>query len=193
MSFIFRLLRADVWLMVSDQPFLTVYKNLKSIYIYPKTHLRKMAMNMDIYTIGYEGINQKSFMAWLKLHKIDAIADIGQRPLSRKKGFSKNGLRESLSENDIEYLGYPSLGVPKEMRDELKINGNYSAFFKKYEESLTSKKQEINELYSIIKTGKRIALLCFEHDHNKCHRMVLAEKIKNLSANGFKVHHLDPF
>ena len=148
---------------------------------------------MSIYTIGYEGINQKAFVVWLKHHDIYAVADVRNRPLSRKKGFSKNGLRESLNENNIEYLGYPSLGVAKEMRDQLKITGNYNSFFKKYRESLTSKGQEINELISIIKAGKRIALLCYEHDPNKCHRMVLAEQIKKLSKNGFEIHHLSPF
>ncbi len=150
-------------------------------------------LNMKIYTIGYEGVNKKSFMAWLVNHKIDIVADIRQRPQSRKKGFSKNGLRESLSENEIEYLGFPSLGVPKEMRDELKSSGNYKSFFKKYQESLTSKNQEINELFSKIKSGKRIALLCFEHDPNKCHRIILAEQIRKLSKNGFEVRHLAPF
>jgi uncharacterized protein (DUF488 family) len=148
---------------------------------------------MDIYTIGYEGIDQKAFMTWLKHYKIDVVADVRHRPLSRKKGFSKNGLRESLSENDIEYLGVPSLGVPKEMRDKLKATGNYSSFFKKYRESLNSKGQQLNELFRIINGGKRIALLCFEHDPNKCHRMVLAEQIRKLSDNGFKINHLAPF
>lgn len=148
---------------------------------------------MKIYTIGYEGVNKDSFMAWLINHKIDIVADIRQRPLSRKKGFSKNGLSQSLLENDIECIGYPSLGVPKEMRDELKSTGNYKSFFKKYRESLTSKKQEINELFSKIKSGKRIALLCFEHDAHKCHRIVLAEQIGKLSKNGFEIRHLAPF
>jgi uncharacterized protein (DUF488 family) len=148
---------------------------------------------MNLYTIGYEGINNNSFMAWLVHHKIDIVADIRQRPLSRKKGFSKNGLRESLSGNNIEYLGFPSLGVPKEMRDELKNTGNYRSFFKKYQESLIFKKQEINDLISKIKSGKRIALLCFEHDPNKCHRIVLAEQIKKLSKNGIEIRHLAPF
>ena len=148
---------------------------------------------MDIYTIGYEGIDQKAFMTWLKHYKIDVVADVRERPLSRKKGFSKNGLRESLLENDIEYLGCPSLGVPKEIRDKLKASGNYSSFFKKYRESLNSNGQQLNELLEIIKAGKRIALLCFERDPNKCHRMVLAEQIRELSDNGFKINHLTPF
>ncbi|RJP78167.1 MAG: DUF488 domain-containing protein [Desulfobacteraceae bacterium] len=148
---------------------------------------------MKIYTIGYEGINAKSFMAWLRNYKIDIVADIRYRPLSRKKGFSKNCLRESLSENDIEYLGFPSLGVPKEIRDELKDTGNYKSFFKKYRESLTSKNEELFELFDKIQSGKRIALLCFEHDPNKCHRVILAEQIKKMSNNGFEISHLNPF
>lgn len=147
---------------------------------------------MDIYTIGYEGIDQKAFMTWLKHYKIDVVADVRERPLSRKKGFSKNGLRESLSENDIEYLGCPSLGVPKEMRDKLKATGNYSSFFKKYRESLNSKGQQLYELFKIIKAGKRITLLCFEHDPKKCHRMVLVEQIRKLSDNEIKINHLNP-
>ena len=148
---------------------------------------------MDIYTIGYEGIDQETFIACLKDFKIDVVADVRERPISRKKGFSKNGLRESLLENDIEYLGCPSLGVPKEIRDKLKASGNYSSFFKKYRESLNSNGQQLNELLEIIKAGKRIALLCFERDPNKCHRMVLAEQIRELSDNGFKINHLTPF
>jgi len=83
--------------------------------------------------------------------------------------------------------------VPKEMRDKLKASGNYSSFFKKYRESLNSNGQQLNELLEIIKAGKRIALLCFERDPNKCHRMVLAEQIRELSDNGFKINHLTPF
>jgi len=121
---------------------------------------------------------------------------VNQRPDLSQHGWhdlSQRYSRESLSENDIEYLGVPSLGVPKEMRDKLKATGNYSSFFKKYRESLNSKGQQLNELFRIINSGKRIALLCFEHDPNKCHRMVLAEKISKLSDNGFKINHLSPF
>jgi len=147
---------------------------------------------MGIYTIGYEGIDQKTFIDCLKESKIDVVADVRERPLSRKKGFSKNGLRESLLENDIEYLGCPSLGVPKEIRDKLKASGNYSSFFKKYRESLTSNGQQLDEILEIIKAGKKVALLCFEKDPNKCHRTVLAEQLRELGDNEIKINHLNP-
>ena len=148
---------------------------------------------MDIFTIGYEGVDQKTFTDCLKESKIDVVADVRERLISRKKGFSKNGLRDSLLENNIEYLGCPSLGVPKEIRDQIKATGDYRGFFQNFRESLTSKGQQLDELLELIKAGKRIALLCFERDPNKCHRMVLAEQIRELSDNGFKINHLTPF
>lgn len=147
---------------------------------------------MEIYTIGYEGVSQSSFIAWLTGNNIDILADIRYRPQSRKKGFSKNGLRDSLSENGIEYLGVPSLGVPKDMRDRLKATGDYKSFFKRYRESLSTKKQDVQDLIRVVESGKRVALLCFERDATKCHRSVLAEQIRAMDSNGSKVVHLEP-
>ncbi|MBU4403961.1 MAG: DUF488 domain-containing protein, partial [Actinobacteria bacterium] len=52
-----------------------------------------------IYTIGYEGLSQKVFLAWLNRYDINVIADVRHLPLSRKKGFSKNSLNELLAKN----------------------------------------------------------------------------------------------
>ncbi len=147
---------------------------------------------MKLYTIGYEGLNQNAFLSWLKRYDIDIVIDVRQRPQSRKKGFSKNALRESLEENDINIKGYPSLGASKELRDSLYSSGDYKSFFKKYRESIRGNDEQVNELYSFIKCGKRIVLLCFEHDPDTCHRSVLAEQIKRRSDNGFKVNHIVP-
>ena len=147
---------------------------------------------MKIYTIGYEGVDQEAFIDSLKESKIDVLANVRERPISRKKGFSKNGLRESLLENNIEYLGLPSLGVPKEIRDRIKATGDYSGFFQNFRESLTSKGQQLDELLELIKAGKKVALLCFENDPDKCHRTVLAEELRELSDNEIKIHHLNP-
>lgn len=150
---------------------------------------------MEIYTIGYQGLNIKAFMAWLNRYDIDMIADVRRTPQSRKKGFSKNGLRETLGENDIDYIGYPSLGPCKKDRDELYKTGDYKGFFQKYLNFLDDQdqQQQIEELYGLVEKGKRIALLCFEHDPKTCHRTVLAQQIKKRSENGFKIHHLEPF
>ena len=51
----------------------------------------------EIYTIGYEGSDIERFIETLVILKIEAVADVRELPISRKKGFSKNKLRESLA------------------------------------------------------------------------------------------------
>jgi uncharacterized protein (DUF488 family) len=92
-----------------------------------------------IYTIGYEGLSQKVFLAWLNRCDINVIADVRHLPLSRKKGFSKNSLNESLSKNNIEYLSFRELGTSKDMRSKLLSSGDYTNFFKKYKDNLSKK------------------------------------------------------
>jgi uncharacterized protein (DUF488 family) len=55
------------------------------------------------------------------------------------------------------------------------------------------KTEQINELCEILNSGKRIALLCFEHDAQKCHRKILADEIKKIDGNGLEVKHIKPF
>ena len=73
---------------------------------------------MELYTIGYEGLNQDGFLKWLHYFNIDVVADVRDLPLSRKKGFSKTGLSDFLIKEDIEYFSYRELGVPKERRNQ---------------------------------------------------------------------------
>ena len=148
---------------------------------------------MEIYTIGYEGLSQKAFLAWLHRYDIDMIADVRHLPLSRKKGFSKNSLNEFLAQNNIEYLSFRELGAPKEMRSELLASGNYKIFFKKYKNNLSKKVDQITKLCEILNSGKKIALLCFEHDAEKCHRKILADEIKKNDGNGLEIKHIKPF
>ena len=66
---------------------------------------------MELYTIGYEGLNEKSFLAWLNRYHISIVADVRQIPLSRKKGFSKTALNKILSKHNINYINFQSLGT----------------------------------------------------------------------------------
>ena len=89
---------------------------------------------MGIYTIGYEGLDYQEFLRCLQRYQISVVADVRQRPVSRKRGFSKNSLSSLLYDNDIEYISFPKLGASKELRTELKETNDYHRFFKKYQE-----------------------------------------------------------
>ena len=147
---------------------------------------------MILFTIGYEKLDQKQFMAHLSNHGVEVVADIRKLPVSRKKGFSKTALRETLSCEGIDYLNYQPLGAPKELRDELYKSGNYDRFFLKYEKNISDKTDYLAEILSLINSGRNVALLCFERNPQQCHRKVVAEEIRKLDGNGLKVEHIIP-
>ena len=145
---------------------------------------------MTIYTIGYEGLNQKIFMACLKRYKISFLADVRQRPLSRKKGFSKTAITEMLLSENIKYKSFKELGTSKVMRDELYKSKNYNLFFNSYKKMIGGHQNQLDELIDLINQGDNVALLCFEKDANKCHRKIVAEEIKKRDGNGMKIKHI---
>ena len=147
---------------------------------------------MALYTIGYEKLDQKQFIAHLSYHGVDIVADIRKLPVSRKRGFSKTVLGETLKHKGIDYLNYQALGAPKELRDELYKSGNYDRFFRKYENNILEKTDHLADILSLINRGRNVALLCFERDPKICHRKIVAEEIRKLDGNGLKVEHIVP-
>ncbi len=147
---------------------------------------------MTVFTIGYEGLNTKSFMAWLKRFDISFIADVRHLPLSRKKGFSKTAMSELLAAENIVYENYRELGTSKEMREKLYKYHNYKEFFSNYSESLEDKTEYVRDLLNNVQKGHNVALLCFERDAEKCHRKIIAEKIKKMDGNGMQIKHIKP-
>lgn len=148
---------------------------------------------MELFTIGYEGLNLDSLLQYLQYYKIDMIADVRELPLSRKKGFSKNGLTEFLKMKNINYVNYRELGVSKDLRRQLKETGDYRFFFNKVRKIIYSKSEQLDQLCDLIHQGKKIALLCFERDPKKCHRKIVAEGLKKRDGNGLKIKHIKPF
>jgi uncharacterized protein (DUF488 family) len=147
---------------------------------------------MTLFTIGYEGLNERQFAAYLVHHQIDVVADVRKLPLSRKKGFSKTALQEMLTNRDIEYINFQGLGAPKEIRDKLYKSGNYSRFFREYQSNIADKTDLLETIHLLLTNGKNVTLLCFERDPKRCHRKVVAEEIKKLDGNGLEVKHIVP-
>jgi uncharacterized protein (DUF488 family) len=147
---------------------------------------------MKLFTIGYEKLDQKQFIAYLSNHGVEVVADIRKLPASRKKGFSKTVLRETLSSKGIDYINYRDLGASKELRDELYKSGNYDRFFRKYKNNISDKTNHLGEILSFINCGRKVALLCFERNPQKCHRKIVAAELRKLDGNGLKVEHIVP-
>ncbi len=130
-----------------------------------------------IFTIGYEGTDIERFVQTLKIVGIEVLADVRAVALSRKKGFSKNALKNRLAEEGIEYLHFVALGDPKPGREAARA-GKYDQFQKIYNSHLATTAAQVafSELAGTVTTNVT-CLLCFERDPKVCHRSIISKKL----------------
>jgi uncharacterized protein (DUF488 family) len=143
---------------------------------------------MRLFTIGYEGAEIGDFLATLADHGISQVIDVRDVPISRKRGFSKNRLREALSGHGIEYLHLKGLGDPKPGREAARA-GRFAAFRAIYEKHLeTVIAQAAMETARSAAASEISCLLCFERSNENCHRSIVANR---LAAGGeFDIRHI---
>lgn len=143
---------------------------------------------MRLFTIGYEGVEIADFLTTLADHGITQVIDVRDVPVSRKRGFSKNRLREALGGHGIEYLHLKGLGDPKQGRDAARA-GRFAAFRAIYERHLeTAVALAAMETACTAAVREISCLLCFERSYENCHRSIVANR---LAANGkFDIRHI---
>lgn len=142
---------------------------------------------MSIFTIGYEGLDTEGFLALLRTGDVETVVDIRALPLSRKPGFSKSTLRQTLERNGFDYLHVPELGCPKPIRDQYRQDENWSRYTADFLHYLAQQDDAIGELAAMA-TTTTCALLCYEADFNFCHRSMVADAMR--AVNGLPIHHL---
>jgi uncharacterized protein (DUF488 family) len=147
-----------------------------------------MQTEKSIFTIGYEKSTIDAFISRLADAEIEVLVDVRELPLSRKKGFSKNGLNAAVSEAGIEYLHVKALGDPKPGRDAARA-GNHDLFVEIFTQHMDGEvaQSALTELADTVR-GKRICLTCFERHHEGCHRKIVAERLSALV--GAPVEHI---
>ena len=150
---------------------------------------KKAARPQPLATIGYEQAVQSRVIDELKRASIDILVDVRAVAASRKPGFSKNQLAAGLDEKGIAYLHFQKLGTPKEGREAAR-SGNMDKLFRIYSKHLKTEgaQEEMDELADLMKSGKRVCILCFERNPDECHRQWIAEAIEE--RTGAKVTHL---
>lgn len=143
------------------------------------------------HTLGYEQSAIEEYIDRLAENGVTLVVDVRQMPLSRKKGFSKNGLRALLEDAGIGYVHYRSLGAPKPLRTELLTTKSWPNYVSQYREQvLRHRRAEVDELVALA-ADETISLLCFERDPMECHRSLVAhEMVKRGKASGLAVDHI---
>lgn len=136
-------------------------------------------------TIGYEGAELRHFLSTLEALDVNTLLDIRELPISRRPGFAKTALREGLASVGIAYRHEPRLGSPKDVRHQLREDGDYKRFFKTFGKHLDKQSELLEQLTSEL--SGTVALLCYERDHKTCHRLAVAEAMSELT--GIKPKH----
>lgn len=124
-----------------------------------------------LFTIGYEQATPSAVMQELKDAKIELVVDTRAVPASRRPGFSKRQIAAALDEAGIGYLHLQKLGTPAEGRQAARA-GDTKTVWHIYEKHIKKPEPqaELAELVDLIKSGQRIALLCYCRDPKTCHR-----------------------
>jgi uncharacterized protein (DUF488 family) len=146
---------------------------------------------LTLSTIGYEQSVQSALIDELKRAKIKLLVDVRAVAASRKPGFSKRQLAAALDENGIAYLHLQKLGTPPEGRAAARA-GDLKTLWKIYERHLKTAeaKEAMVELLTIVQSGTRACLLCFERDVAHCHRQRIAEIVQE--RTGAAIRNLAP-
>ncbi len=144
---------------------------------------------MKLFTIGYEQAKSAAVIAELARAGVGLVIDTRAVAASRRPGFSKRQLAAGLDEAGIGYLHLQKLGTPKEGRDAAR-SGQLERLFKIYEKHLATPdaREQLDELTTIVTSGRPVCLLCYERDVNHCHRRRIAELI--CERTGAEVEHL---
>lgn len=126
-------------------------------------------MENKTFSYGHSVRAISEFLKTLKEKDIDILVDVRSRPQSRfQPQYNQKALADSLLSVGILYVFKgKNLGGKDENVD--------------YEET-------IDELVEIIKTGKRVCVMCSEGDYKKCHRHQVLEP--SLNQRGVSMEHI---
>ncbi|WP_428534612.1 DUF488 family protein [Rhodopila sp.] len=136
-------------------------------------------------TIGYEGTTIGAVLNTLLEADVGLLIDVRAVPQSRKPGFSKRQLAAALDEAGIAYVHLQGLGTPKPGRDAVRA-GHPERMEVIFRDHMNSDRAQVDlaRARQLAEAGARdrsrprpACLLCFERDHNTCHRRLVAEMI----------------
>jgi len=152
---------------------------------------RPSATAACFFTIGYEGSSLEAYLNRLIKNNVKTLVDVRRNPLSRKYGFSKKTLSDTVRKLGIGYVHIPELGIASDRRKELNTQADYDRLFKSYEkQELKQNGKALQDLFDIFLKDKRVAITCFEADVCMCHRGRVAKAMSALPDWKFDIRHI---
>jgi len=157
-------------------------------------HIR-LAWNTDqtpiLFTIGYEGLSIDAYLNKLISNNIMALIDVRKNPISMKYGFSKTKLKYYIENAGLKYFHIPELGIPSELRSNLKGAADHQRLFRYYQTQILPKQSDaLERLIKLHSQYTRTALTCYEADYHSCHRHKITEYLHDSATFDATIVHL---
>ena len=140
---------------------------------------------MKLYTIGYEGALQPDVIARLSAAGVKMLADVRAVAASRRTGFSKTLLANSLAEAGIDYVHLRGVGTPKAGRDAARA-GRTNEMRAIYSDHMAEPAFQLDfARLREMAAANTTASLCFCGEASKCHRRILSDRLRE--EGGFEI------
>jgi uncharacterized protein (DUF488 family) len=155
-----------------------------------------------IHTIGHSTRTIQYFIELLNAHRIELPIDVRRWPMSKRyPHFNRDALALSLEENGIGYNWRQDLGGFRKVATDSPNSAWRVATFRAYADfMLTENFAKIMHQIEPSATKQRIALMCAEAVHWRCHRQLLADafvvrgwNVRHIMDDGCHEHKLPPF
>lgn len=145
-------------------------------------------MGQTLSTIGYEAATLPDVIDKLRAAGVEIVIDVRAVAASRRAGFSKTILRNSLEAEGIAYEHLRGLGTPKPGREAARKGriAEMEAIFADH--MATPEAQDGLARAVAIARDQHAALLCYEASAAGCHRRIVAGLIQ--SATGCEINDL---
>jgi len=155
-----------------------------------------------VHTIGHSTRTSEAFVALLKTHAIDLLADVRRWPASRRyPHFHREALSNALRDAGVAYIWRGDLGgFRKPAPDSVNTGWRVGAFRAYADFMLTDEFEWIMKEMEALAGQARIALMCAEAVPWHCHRQLLADafrvrgrSVRHIFDEGCREHKLPPF
>jgi uncharacterized protein (DUF488 family) len=173
--------------LLSQEGSVPYLDNLSIHFLRAATDKKMNPQPKAVFTIGHSNHPISTFIALLRAHKIEALADVRSFPGSRRNPqFNQPALSHSLNDAGISYHHMVSLGGKRESSAMPGTSGG-GRFSSYIEYTKTEQFQLSLEYLEDLTASKRVAVMCAEALWTNCHRSIIAEE---MTRHGFTVTHI---
>jgi uncharacterized protein (DUF488 family) len=142
----------------------------------------------NFFTIGYTGRKTEDIIDVLHKNGVRTLVDIRQNPVSMyRPELSKNNLANLLAKHGLNYIHFPQLGVPRDIRAMAIESGTRNIIWDWYDEHVIGDffGSGRNLHFFLYCVDHPVALMCTEIDPQECHRHRLSLALEGMGMRGF--------